>query len=130
METRSALVTGGAGFIGSHVLDRLLDEGWAVTVVDNFDPHYDFAQKRANVAPHREQDRYRLVEIHIRDAEALDAQLNATYDVIVHHAAKADVWPCNTTCGSWPRAFYCARVSVACLATHKLTMLWSLYPSI
>jgi UDP-glucuronate 4-epimerase len=93
METRSALVTGGAGFIGSHLVDRLMDEGWSVTVVDNFDPYYDVAQKRANMTPHREHDRYRLVEVDIRDAEALDAQLDATYDVIVHLAAKAGVRP-------------------------------------
>ena len=93
MKTRSALVTGGAGFIGSHLVDRLLDEGWAVTVVDNFDPYYNTPQKRANVAPHQDSEHYRLVEIDIRDAEALDAQLDATYDVMVHLAAKAGVRP-------------------------------------
>jgi UDP-glucuronate 4-epimerase len=35
---KHALVTGGAGFIGSHLFDRLLAEGWRVTAVDNFDP--------------------------------------------------------------------------------------------
>jgi UDP-glucuronate 4-epimerase len=93
MITQSALVTGGAGFIGSHLVDRLMDEGWAVTVVDNFDPYYGPAQKRVNIAAHADSDRYRLVEADIRDAEALDAQLDATYDVIVHLAAKAGVRP-------------------------------------
>jgi UDP-glucuronate 4-epimerase len=93
MVTRSALVTGGAGFIGSHLVDRLLEEGWSVTVVDNFDPYYDEAQKRANVAPHVGTTRYRLVEVDIRDAEALADRLTGDYDVVVHLAAKAGVRP-------------------------------------
>jgi UDP-glucuronate 4-epimerase len=90
---RSALVTGGAGFIGSHLVDRLLAEGWRVTVVDNFDPFYDPAVKRRNVAPHLGSDRYRLVEADIRDQEGLRAALPGGYDVIVHVAAKAGVRP-------------------------------------
>jgi UDP-glucuronate 4-epimerase len=90
---RSALVTGGAGFIGSHVVDLLLAEGWRVTVVDNFDPFYARRLKLENVAPHREHTGYRLAEIDIRDAEALDAGLRDDYDVIVHLAAKAGVRP-------------------------------------
>ncbi len=64
---RHALVTGGAGFIGSHLVDRLLDEGWRVTVVDNFDPFYDPAIKERNVAPHLENERYTLHRLDIRD---------------------------------------------------------------
>jgi UDP-glucuronate 4-epimerase len=47
---KRALITGGAGFIGSHVVDLLLGEGWEVTVVDNFDPFYDPQIKRQNIA--------------------------------------------------------------------------------
>ena len=90
---RSALVTGGAGFIGSHVVDLLLAEGWRVTVVDNFDPFYARRLKLENVAPHRAHAGYRLAEIDIRDAEALDAGLRDDYDVMVHLAAKAGVRP-------------------------------------
>jgi len=95
---REALITGGAGFIGSHLADRLLADGWRVTVVDNFDPFYDPAVKRRNVAPHRDNPHYRLVEADIRDAAALDTLLGAwpadpAGAVIVHLAAKAGVRP-------------------------------------
>ena len=88
----SALVTGGAGFIGSHLVDRLLADGWQVTVIDNFDEFYDPALKRRNVAGHLSSSRYRLLELDIRDAEAL-GRLMGSYDVIVHLAARAGVRP-------------------------------------
>ena len=91
--SRHALVTGGAGFIGSHVVDMLLGEGWRVTAVDNFDPFYDAALKRDNVAPHRDHAGYRLVEADIRDLDDLDARLREEYDVVIHLAAKAGVRP-------------------------------------
>ncbi|MDQ0285561.1 UDP-glucuronate 4-epimerase [Desulfofundulus luciae] len=90
---KSALVTGGAGFIGSHLVDRLLSEGWRVTVVDNFDPFYDPGSKRRNIAPHLEYSNYTLVEADIRDMETLRQRLSGEYDVIVHLAAKAGVRP-------------------------------------
>jgi len=90
---KHALVTGGAGFIGSHLVDHLLDEGWAVTVVDNFDPLYDPKLKRSYVKRHFDYDAYRLVEADIRNRESLYKQLTDDYDVIVHLAAKAGVRP-------------------------------------
>ena len=69
-----------------------MDEGWEVTVVDNFDPYYDPSAKRENVAPHRDDARYHLVEADIRDADALRSVfLGASFDVIVHLAARAGV---------------------------------------
>lgn len=86
------LVTGGAGFIGSHLVDRLLADGERVTVVDDFDPFYDPAIKRRNVAPHLRSDRYALVEADIRDMDALRG-LPGGVDAIVHLAARAGVRP-------------------------------------
>lgn len=88
-----ALVTGGAGFIGSHLVDSLLADNWQVTIVDNFDPFYNPARKRANIAAHLEHPNYRLVELDIRDLDGLRDQLGGDYQVIVHLAAKAGVRP-------------------------------------
>ena len=90
---RHALVTGGAGFIGSHVVDRLLANGCRVTVVDSFDDFYDVQFKRRNVAAHLAAPAYRLVEADIRNVADLDARLSDEYDVLVHLAARAGVRP-------------------------------------
>ena len=86
-----ALVTGGAGFIGSHLVDGLLRDGWQVTVVDNFDPYYAETIKRRHIAAAQQHAHYRLVEADIRDAATLDTLLTGDYTVIVHLAAKAGV---------------------------------------
>jgi UDP-glucuronate 4-epimerase len=89
----AALVTGGAGFIGSHLVDRLLADGWRVTVVDNFDDFYDPGVKRRNVARHLEHPAYRLVEADLCDEGALGTRVDGHFDVVVHLAAKAGVRP-------------------------------------
>lgn len=90
------LITGGAGFIGSHLTRRLLDRGDRITVLDNFNDFYDPARKRANVAPFLEmpEDRYVLVEGDIRDAETVDGLFaQGGFDAVVHLAARAGVRP-------------------------------------
>jgi len=87
------LVTGGAGFIGSHLVDRLLGEGHTVTVLDNFDPFYDRSTKERNIQGHRDHPRWRLVDRDIRDLSALHSDLRDDYDAIVHLAARAGVRP-------------------------------------
>ena len=90
---RHALVTGAAGFIGSHLVDRLLADGWKVTAVDNFDPFYPRAVKEQNIAGHLRHPDYRLFEVDIRDLDAMRQRLAANYSVIVHLAARAGVRP-------------------------------------
>ena len=87
------LVTGGAGFIGSHLVDALLADGVHVTTLDNFDGFYDRGTKERNIALHRRHPNWALVEGDIRDLGALRSQLSADYDLIVHLAAKAGVRP-------------------------------------
>jgi UDP-glucuronate 4-epimerase len=89
---RHALITGGAGFIGSHLVDALLADGWRVTVVDDFDPFYPRELKAANIAPHATHPAWRLVEADIAEPGSLDV-LDARVDCIVHLAAKVGVRP-------------------------------------
>jgi len=88
------LVTGGAGFIGSHVTDRRLAVGDRVVVLDDFDDFYDPARKRANVAPHRSNPHFRLVEGDVRDRDRVIELFRAErFDAVVHLAARAGVRP-------------------------------------
>ncbi len=88
-----ALITGGAGFIGSHLVDSLLADGWRVSVFDNFDQFYDPAIKEENVRPHLANPAYTLVRGDLRDASSLRPLDGGGYDVVVHLAARAGVRP-------------------------------------
>ena len=88
------LVTGGAGFIGSHLTERLLARGDRVTVLDDFNDFYDPARKRDNVAPLLGRPGYRLVEGDIRDGPLVDRlYAGGRFDAVVHLAARAGVRP-------------------------------------
>lgn len=88
-----AVVTGAAGFIGSHVSEALLSRGWRVTGVDSFDAFYDPGVKRRNIAGCLQSGNFSLVEADIRDGEAMDAVMGGGVDVVVHLAARAGVRP-------------------------------------
>jgi UDP-glucuronate 4-epimerase len=92
--TRRYLVTGGAGFIGSNLVDRLLHDGHAVTVVDNFDPFYDRVRKQANLRGAAHSPGFQLIEADITNENAVAAACDECQpDVIVHLAARAGVRP-------------------------------------
>ena len=92
---KNILVTGGAGFIGSHLVERLLAEKvWRVSVVDDFNDFYAPELKRANARPHLTDENYQLFEANISDAEFLRGIFEENeFDVIVHLAARAGVRP-------------------------------------
>lgn len=86
------LVTGGAGFIGSHTVERLLSEGHEVTIIDNFNDYYDPAIKRENIRAVR--DRITVLEADLRDpATAEKAFAKGNFDGVIHLAARAGVRP-------------------------------------
>ena len=88
-----AIVTGAAGFIGSHLCERLLGQGWAVVGVDNFDDFYEPKIKRSNIRTCLQNKQFRLVEADIRDAAGMNDAMGDGSDVVVHLAARAGVRP-------------------------------------
>lgn len=110
------LLTGCAGFIGSHTLDRLLADGHHVIGVDNFDPFYPQALKRANIQAHLDNERFELIEADLAEPETYTkikfiaesvnpstptqvpgliphSSKGSAFDAIIHLAAKAGVRP-------------------------------------
>lgn len=91
------LVTGAAGFIGSHACEAFLRRGCRVVGLDNFDPFYDVRIKRANIDAVRLSDRhgaFRLVECDVRDAAGVRAALaSEAFEGVLHLAARAGVRP-------------------------------------
>ena len=80
---KKALVTGGLGFIGSHLVDRLLDDDWHVVVLDSL-----LTGRRSNLAQHKGDPRLEVVEGDIRDLEAI-SKCSRGCDAVFHLAAHA-----------------------------------------
>ena len=92
---KNLLITGGAGFIGSHLVDRLLATNVErITVVDDFNDFYNPSIKRDNIREHLKDLRYSIHEADIRDLAALADVFNkSNFDCVVHLAARAGVRP-------------------------------------
>src|SRR5512147_771960 len=86
------LVTGAAGFIASHVAQRLLQRGDEVIGLDNFAPNYPRARKEANLREYAGHDRFTFIEADIRDTQAMRDLFKAQkFDRVMHLAAMGNV---------------------------------------
>ncbi len=86
------LVTGAAGFIGSHLCERLLQLGHAVAGLDAFIPYYPRAVKDANLAGPRSHPGFTLFPIDLRDADLAPARSTAS--------RSSSTWPPCPACSS------------------------------
>jgi len=85
MKARFALVTGGAGFIGSHLVDRLVLEGWSVRIVDNFS-----SGRMENVEHHRGNRRVEILRGDLKSPKEAEEAVRGV-DVVFHYAANPEV---------------------------------------
>lgn len=91
---KKVLITGQAGFIGSHLAKRLLSLGYQVVGVDNYNDYYDPNQKRKNVREFEDNQNYKEYRVDITDEKALTKVFDQNQiEVIVHLAARAGVRP-------------------------------------
>ena len=93
MQSKHILLTGGAGFIGSHLSEKLLSLGHSLTSIDNFDNFYSSDIKKKNIEVSLLQSNFKFIELDIRNYKGLCEQLKDNYDVIIHMAARAGVLP-------------------------------------
>jgi len=86
------LITGGAGFIGSHLVERLLADGHDVAIIDDFNDYYDPQIKRANISAVAKE--IRIHDVDLRDGEkVVNVVRKEKFDAIFHLAARAGVRP-------------------------------------
>ncbi len=88
----SYLITGCAGFIGSHLTEKLLEQGNYVVGIDNFDSFYGRSIKERNLSTALKMQNFTFYELDLKNAEALN-KIEDRVDVIIHLAAKAGVLP-------------------------------------
>ncbi|HEX6557995.1 MAG TPA: GDP-mannose 4,6-dehydratase [Longimicrobiales bacterium] len=120
-EPETIVVTGAAGFIGSHLCERLLARGDRVIGIDNFDPFYARELKLRNLEPSRAQARFRFVEADCAEPDQMAAVFTEPVSAIVHLAAKAGVRPSIADPMGYTRANIVAtQVMLECARQHDI----------
>lgn len=87
---KNVLVTGGAGFIGSHLTDKLLDLGHEVKIIDNFSPYYSPELKHKNISHNKKNTNFKLIAGSITDDDSLKTALEDT-EIIYHLASQPGI---------------------------------------
>jgi UDP-glucuronate 4-epimerase len=124
------LLTGGAGFIGFHTAAALLAGGHAITALDNLNPYYDPALKKARLRQLVGQPGFRFIECDIADATAFAAATaDERYDIIVHLAAQAGVRYGLIDPASYTRANLVGHQNVLEFARHHHGLAQLIYAS-
>lgn len=99
------LITGGAGFIGSHVTEYLLNEGHKVTILDDFNDYYNPSVKIQNISNFRND--IHLIQGDIRDEDVIKKTfVGGKFDQVIHLAARAGVRPSITD----PKLYYTTNI--------------------
>jgi len=102
---KNIIVTGCAGFIGSHLCEKLLKDGSFVLGVDNFDPFYSRSIKESNMRNFINHPNFKFLEFDLSNKEELNKQLKGTNaNLIIHLAGKAGVRPSIENPESYIRA--------------------------
>jgi len=87
-------ITGGAGFIGSHLIKELLEKNHRIICFDDFNDYYSPVTKRNNIQGHANNSNFNLIEGDVRDSALLEnIFLKNNFDCVVHLAARAGVRP-------------------------------------
>jgi nucleoside-diphosphate-sugar epimerase len=114
------IVTGCAGFIGSHLSEKLLKNGHQVIGIDNFDPFYHWQIKERNLSGFINHPAFRFIEVDLADFQPLAKSLkHDQIDVVVHLAGKAGVRPSIDDPQAYIRANITATQNVLDLMKHK-----------
>ena len=86
-QQKKVIVTGGAGFIGSHLVDKLISDGHNVTVIDNFS-----TGRPDNLSQHSDNRNLKIVQADVSDSDSIGPHFK-DIDVVFHLAALADIVP-------------------------------------
>jgi UDP-glucose 4-epimerase len=85
-------VTGGAAFVGSHLVDRLLELVHKLVVIDNFDTFYTRFIKEKNLEPTKDSEKYAISDTDILNNKSIYKNLsNEKFEIVIHLAARAGV---------------------------------------